>query len=263
MLDANQFADLPDFLESCVNKIKKSYPRFSSLQLSKKLGIPNSTFDRIAKKEVKNPSFNYALKIVQEVSTEENIQMFIKNFYPKMYENFESVYPGNKDVPFVVPEAEAYFQDPSTYELLIMATSSEGLTRERTLEEFGRRGLGILDKLITNGILKENNGKVSIEGPINAKQDTVKQVLQNLIKFNYDLDSFGDNKNWLSVQYESVNTEVVIPQLRDICIEANQKIREVMNNPESKGRDVVWAGIAMDSLVKHSDLLINNKKVLQ
>jgi len=263
VLDANHFEDLPEFLESCVNKIKDSYPRFSSLQLSKRLGIPNSTFDRISKKEVKNPTFNYALKIVQEVCGEESIQSFIKKFYPKMYENFETVYPGNKDVPFVMPEAESYFQDASTYEILVMATTTEGLTKEKTLEEFGKRGLGVLEKLLSNGVLKEENGKISTQGPVNAKQETVQKVLQNLIEFNYDLDAFGDNKNWLSVQYDSVKSEVVVPQLRNVCIEANQKVREIMNAPESKGSDVVWAGIVMDSLAKHSDLLTDDKKVFQ
>ena len=70
MQELNHFDDLSDFLASCVNKIRTSYPRFSSLQLSKRLGIPNSTFDRISKKEVQKPSFNYALKIVQEVCEE-------------------------------------------------------------------------------------------------------------------------------------------------------------------------------------------------
>lgn len=264
MLEASHFEDLSDFLESCVSKIKKSYPRFSSLQLAKRLGIPNSTFDRISKKEVTTPSFNYALKIVQEVCEDESVQSFIKKFYPKMYEDFSTVYPGNKDVPFVAPEAEPYFQDPSTFELMLMATTNAGLTRAKTLEEFGKRGISTLDKLIQNGILKEENDKISIEGPVNAKQDTVHRVLQNLVKLNYDLESFGDHKNWLSVQYESVKSEVVVPKLREICIEANQKIRELMNAPESKGSDVVWAGIVMDSLAKHSDLLDNNdKKVLQ
>lgn len=264
MLEANHFENLSDFLESCVSKIKKTYPRFSSLQLSRRLGIPNSTFDRISKKEVKNPSFNYALKIVQEVCGEDSVQNFIKKFYPKMYEDFSTVYPGNKDVPFVAPEAEAYFQDPSTYEIMLMTTTSEGLTREKTIQVFGSRGLGILDKLIFNGILKEENDKISLDGPINAKQETVHKLFQNLVSLNYDLDSFGDHKNWLSVQYESVKSEVVVPKLRDICIEANQKIREVMNDPESKGTDVVWAGLVMDSMVSHSALQSNiGKKVLQ
>jgi hypothetical protein len=255
MQEASHYEDLSDFLWSCVSKIKKAYPRFSSLQLAKRLGIPNSTFDRISKKEVQKPSFNYALKIVQEVCGDEKVQVFIKKFYPKMYDDFIRVYPGNKDVPFIAPEAESYFQDPSTFEIMMMATTNAGLTRVKTQEEFGRRGLAVLEKLLEDGILKEHGEKISIDGPINATQETVHRFLQNLVKLSYDLDAFGDNKNWLSVQYESVDLDVVVPKLRDICIKTNQEIRELMNAPESKGTDVVWAGIVMDSLSKHSDLL--------
>lgn len=263
MLEASHFEDLSEFLGSCVGKIKKAYPRFSSLQLAKRLGIPNSTFDRISKKEVQRPSFNYALKIVQEVCGEDNVQVFIKKFYPKMYEDFANVYPGNKDVPFVAPEAEAFFQDPATYELMMMATTAAGLTREKTLEEFGKRGIAVLEKLLQDGILKEEDNKISLEGPVNAKQETVHKFLQNLIKLSYDVDAFGDHRNWLSVQYESVNLDVVIPRLREILIKTNQEIRELMNAPESKGDDVAWAGLVMDSLSKHSSLYNNDKGMMQ
>lgn len=263
MLEAGHYDELPDFLGSCVDKIKKSYPRFSSLQIAKKLGIPNSTFDRISKCEVQRPSFNYALKIVQEVCGEDNIQSFIKKFYPKMYEDFSNVYPGNKDVPFVAPETEIYFQDPTTYELMMMATTAAGLTREKTIEEFGKRGISILEKLLQDGILKEEDQKISLDGPVNAKQDTVHKLLQNLVKLSYDVDSFGDHMNWLSIQYESVNLEVVLPRLREILIKTNQEIRELMNAPESKGKDIAWAGLIMDSLSRHSNLNIRDRGVIQ
>lgn len=268
MLDSGHFNDVSDFLQSCVSTIKKTYPRFSNLQLAKRLGIPSSTFDRITKKEVQRPSFNYALKIVQEVCGDERIQDFIKKFYPKMYKDFESVYPGNKDVPFVAPEAEIYFQDSSTYEIMILATSEAGLTREKTLIEFGKKGLATLERLIQSGVLKEVDNKIALEGKINAKQDTVHKLLQNLIQNNYDIEAFGDHHNWLSLQYESVKYDVVTPKIREICIEANQKIRQVMNAPESKGNDIIWAGIVMDSLAKHanqndSKSESENNKVLQ
>lgn len=65
--------------------------------------------------------------------------------------------------------------------------------------------------------------------------------------------------NWLSIQYESVNHEVVLPKMRKILIKTNQDIRELMNDPESKGKDIVWAGLIMDSLSRHSNLNIRDK----
>lgn len=45
-------------------------------------------------------------------------------YYPKMCGGFMKFYPGNNEVQFVQPEREIYFQDPVTYELMMMATSS-------------------------------------------------------------------------------------------------------------------------------------------
>jgi len=56
---------------------------------------------------------------------------------------------------------------------------------------------------------------------------------------------------------------VVIPRLREILIKTNQEIRELMNAPESKGDDVAWAGLVMDSLSKHSSLYNNDKGMMQ
>lgn len=265
MLNSGHFENVSEFLESCITTIKKNSPRFSNLQLAKRLGIPNSTFDRICKQEVKRPSFNHALKIVQEVCENGMVQDFIKKFYPSMYQDFESVYPGNKDVPFVTPEAEIFFQDSSTYEIMLLATCNNGLTREKTLEEFGKKGIAILEKLLQNGILNENDGHIGISGKINAKQDTVHKLVQNLIQNNYDIEAFGDHRNWLSLQYESVNLEVVAPKVREILIEANQKIRDVMNAPESQGNEVVWASLVFDRLAMHHPPISaeSDKKVLQ
>ncbi|MEC7276952.1 MAG: hypothetical protein VXV96_11585 [Bdellovibrionota bacterium] len=253
MQEINRFDDLSDFLASCVNKIKSSYPKFSSLQLAKRLGIPNSTFDRISKKEVQKPSFNYALKIVQEVCGEESVQKFIKEYYPSMYEDFSKVYSGNQDVPFVSAEAEAYFRDPTTYEIMLMATTEAGLSKEVAKDEFGRKGLTILEKLIADKVLIEKDGKVSISGAINANQETVHKLFTNLVQMNYDVDAFGNKDNWLSLQYISANAEYVLPKLLEIYKRANGEIREVFNSPMAQGNDIVWAGLVMDTLSKRND----------
>lgn len=260
MQEQHHFDDLSEFLASCVGRIRKSYPKFSSLQLSKRLGIPNSTFDRITKKEVKRPSFNYALKIVQEVCGEESVQSFIKKYYPNMYEDFNKVYSGNQDVPFVSPEAESYFRDATTYEIMIMATTEAGITKEIAKEEFGKKGLSILERLLSENVLKEKNGKISINGPINANQETVHKLLSNLIQMNYDVDAFGNKDNWLSLQYISANAEYVQPRLLEVFKNTNGEIREILNSPMAQGNDIVWAGMVMDTLSKKNG---KNSGVLQ
>jgi hypothetical protein len=250
-MDSNQFSDLKEFLSDCIKSIKKSYPNLSSVQLAKKLDLTTSTFSRFENREIKKPTFNHALKIVREVCGETRLQDFIKTHYPEMYDNLAKTYPGNSNLEFMPEEAEVYLQDSTTFELLMMATSNAGLSKDVVVAEFGNRGLLALENLITKKILIEQNQIFTLGMKnVNFGQDTVKKLLQNLVNSSYDLDAFGTQVNWLSVQYESVNAGKVTPKLRDVYVKANKEIREIFNAPENAGSDVMWAGLVMDSLLK-------------
>ena len=116
--------------------------------------------------------------------------------------------------------------------------------------EFGRQGLLTLEKLVEKNILKSENGKYTLGTKVNADQETVKKLFQNLVNSSYDLEAFGTQKNWLSLQYESVDAKKVAPKLRDIYVNANKEIRELFNAPDNTGSDIMWAGLVMDSLLK-------------
>ncbi len=249
-MDSNQFSDLPDFLSDCIKTIKKSHPNQSSSQLAKKLDLATSTFSRFENKEIKRPSFNHALRIVREAYSEGKVQDFIKIHYPEMYNNLAQTYPGNVDLDFIPPEAELLFEDSTTYELMMMATTNAGITAEVIQTEFGKRGIQSLEKLIERNTLRNVNGRYILNTKVNAGQETVKKLLHNLVNSSYDLQTFGTQKNWLSVQYEYVDAKKVTPKLRDIYIRANKDIRELFNAPENSGQDVLWAGLVMDSLIK-------------
>lgn len=245
-----QFMDLKEFLSDCIQSIKKSYPNLSSVQLAKKLDLASSTFSRFENREINKPSFNHALRIVREACGETRVQDFIKLHYPEMFNNFAKTYPGNVDLEFIPQESESFFEDPNTYELMMMATTNAGLTSEVVRFEFGKRGLLTLDKLIERKILKEENGKFILGTKVNAGQETVKKLLSNLVDSGYDINAFGTHQNWLSVQYESVNAKKVKPKLREIYIRVNKEIRELFNDPDNSGFDIIWAGLVMDSLLK-------------
>ena len=69
--------------------------------------------------------------------------------------------------------------------------------------------------MIEKKVLKEEQGKFTIGSKINAGQDTVKKLLQNLINSSYDLDAFETEQNWLSIQYEPVNGKIL--SVEDLC----------------------------------------------
>lgn len=253
-MNSDQFLDLRDFLSDCIRSIKKTHPNLSSAQLAVRFGISNSTFCRMENKEISRPTFLNALKIVRESCGEEKVQTFIQKHYPEMYKNYENTYVGNADAEFVPTAAESFFEDASTYEIMMMATTTNGFTRNSIIEQFGKKGTQALEKLIEKNILKENNGIFTLGTRVNAGQETVKKLFQNLVNTSYDLDLFGSHKNWLSLQYESVNRDLVLPKIRDVYIRANKEIREIFNAPENSGPDVVWAGLVMDSFNQEDQL---------
>ena len=262
-MDSNHILDLKDFLSDCIRSIKKSYPNFSSAQLAQKMGLSSSTFNRIENREIKKPTFAYALKIVREACGEEKVQTFIKSHYPEMYKDFEKTYSGNSDIEFLSEEAENYLKDPNTYEIVMLVSSNSSVCKSIIKDEFGNRGLEVIAKLVSKGILKEENQTVSIgKDRFNFEQGTVQKLLLNLIEKSYYLEAFGTQTNWASLQFQSVDKEKVRPILREIFLKANAEARVALNDPTNKGNDVMWVGLAYDSLFR-KDVGPKNGEVVQ
>lgn len=68
-------------------------------------------------------------------------------------------------------------------------------------------------------------------------------------------------KNWLSLQYESVNKEKALPVASEIIHDANNKLRTLFTDPKFKGKDVVWAELVLDTLP--TTVVKNEGEVLQ
>jgi len=194
MLELTPETDLRMLLRESIRGLKKAKPNLSSSALANTLSIANSTFGRIENGEVKRPDFLHTTSIVTAMHGEAIAQKVLAHFYPEVAKNFDRVYKGNKDVPFIAPDAEKYFCDPSTHELLVAATSNAGITREFVKVEYGKKGLAALEELLTNGVLEEVDSKVCLAGKINARQRTVHQLAQNLLAHNYGIDAFGQKR---------------------------------------------------------------------
>lgn len=253
-----------EFLRNCIRQLKKNAGNVTAANIARKLKIPTSTLNRIENMEVETPDFNNAMKIVRAVCKDEAVNKFVEKFYSKMAQTFARVYSGNSEVPFVEPDIEAYFEDSNTYEYLMLATSNVKMTEESILENYGKRGLAKVNELIEREILKKQGDTILLSrGPVNAGQETVHKLLQNLITFNYDVGAFGRKDNWLTIQYEAANKSYVMPRVVDIMRSANQQVRELLESPSSKGNDVVWVGMSADTIDKLDPSLEDNKGVIQ
>ena len=238
-----------DFLSDCAKQLMDRYPKNQNFRfVADKIGISPSSFQRILKKEVKNPNFHLALKIVRALCPDGEVKKFVEKFYPEMIEDFVTVYPDNSDVPFVEPEVEDFFKRNETYLVMVMALNTPKLTRQKIGLELGRRGLVVLDQLVQRNIIKQKGEYLHIRGPVNLGQPGILALFKNFVNNHYDIDNFGMKDNWMSVNTLAVNADKAMPVLKEICEQANKKIWETLNQSEYKGEDIVWTGIVMDNL---------------
>lgn len=256
MLEARQFDDLSEFLQSCVNSIKADLPRFSSSQIAKRLGIPNSTFDRISKREVKSPSFAHALKIVRATVSDENIYDFISKFYPDFADDYEKAHTVAKDAIFASSSQESYFLDAASYEILMMISTHSGTTRDEIKELYGMQGLKALDQIAEVEAVEIEDGVYRIKNTVRPQLNVVKSLATNLISKNYDANKFGSKTNYLALMWERVNKEKVQPLLHQLNVDYHTKVWNLLSAKENQGEDLMWAVLSTDSFA-------NNQQVLQ
>jgi len=259
MLELTQQNDLRELLKESIRLLKRKKPNLTSSALANYLDISGSTFSRIENGDVRKPDVHHVSAIITATHDIPSAKAVIEKFYPELSKGLDRVYKGNAEVPFVPVETEKFFCDTGMYELLVSATSRAGISRSSVQAEYGNKGVLALDELISKGVLEEINGQISLRGSVNATQSTVHQLAQNLIANNYDLESFGRKENWLSLQYESVNLDKAMPEIRKVLEDAAAKLRTIFRNPDFQGDDVVWAALASDTLIKQG----LSKEVLQ
>ena len=248
-MEIEQFETKADFLAGCVDALVRKYPRSSSYNaLSKRVGITSSTLERIAKKEVESPSFDKSVKLVRSVCEDGQVKAFIEKFYPEMKEQFSRIYTGNSDLPFVPPETEDFFTNALTYEVMLFVSASENPTVQDVERKFGEKGKQILDRLLEKNAVERRDGAIVIDGPINMHQNAVHRLFVNLVNNHYDVQSFGEKESWLSLQYRMVDREKAMARICEVNRRASQEVRDILNDPEMKGDDLVWFGIIMDEL---------------
>lgn len=239
-------------LKAKIDAYKDKHPRKSSTQIAKEFQLTTTAFHRMENRLTRKPAFDQTIKILRGTGNQDDIRYFLEKYYPEFAETYDRVYQGNQEARFIPIEQENYFEDTQYYELMMLAYSNEGITRELIKENFGKRGLDNLEELLNKSILEEKNGRIKgASNNINASQETVKILLTNLITNNYKLKNFGSktDANWLTLQFESVNKDKVMPKLSEILRETSSKIRSIINDPSNEGKDVIWTGLVMDALL--------------
>ena len=232
-----------------IEELKSKYPNYSSTQIASKIGMRQSTFSRIENKQA-NPSLNSIMKIFASLNKTYEISEVIKEFDPQLASSIKKNLQHNLETPVLGQRLAHYFSKSSYSNILLLALTQSGATREEISKKYGDHGQSKLEELLSVGILFESKGIIrGNEEKITLDQKTLKEMLVNCIQEHYNPEGFGKGETWLSLQTESVNKEKALRLIRQKLQKVYKEIKEeILYSPEYAGNDKVFVGMVADNL---------------
>ncbi len=219
-----------------------------------------STFSRIENEQT-NPSLNSINILLSALNKTHKLSEAIEISNPKLAHSLTKNFAHNYETPFMGKEFSFFFSKTSYRKILLLALSRSGTTKEEVRLEFGNSGLRLLEELLDSNIIFESRGIIKAnEDKVTFNQELLKSTLIDCIKENYNPELFGQDKNWLSFQTESINKEKAMKLIFKKLQTAYKEIKEeILYSPEYFGNDKVFIGMVADTLHKE----LPSREVLQ
>ena len=247
---------------SCVEQLRKRYPYCSASQLAGKVGVANSTFNRVENKDG-TPSLKTLSRLLaatEQVQTMADVGGLLNG--DSQVEKNLSHMKNNKLLTGDLAEAFGHVENRM---VLLLASTNAGTTRQEIQKDYGLSGINVLDELLRVKVLTEKDGviKSSVsdgDKPFVLDHQMAKELLSSCIREKYNPENFGTGENWLSFQTESVDVQKVMEAIAPILKEAFTKMDEVIRSKEYEGDGKIFIGMVADSLSLVSESVTNKQK---
>ena len=222
---------LSDILREYILEKQKLNPSLSRAQLAQKVGIPESTFNRIVNSYTQ-PSLTNLSKLYQYIP---QIQTFVKNCITKISER-------NPTSEYVGDEMESLLGNQYLFITYALAISHRGITEKEIMYCLGYSGKKALHILLEKRLIKKSDNNVyratNEKKGMTLSFEVFKKHSMALIE-RYQIDNFG--RNYIYYVTESLNEEG-LKKLRAIYRETHRKVQKLMEKQENKGNIPVFAG---------------------
>ncbi|MFG1505538.1 hypothetical protein [Halobacteriovorax sp. ZH5_bin.2] len=238
-----------EVLRDKIRKYKKEHSRLSSNQIARRLGLPPSTFHRLEMGDVKNPGLDICVTVLNGLCSKKETAEFVREYFPEVHESLYGHFQETASLKKQLPSTDKYFQEISTYKMMLRANSKAGLSENYILQEYGREGHKIFMKLAADGVFINKNDRffLNLEDTTYSLYTSAK-IQSNIYKEMAD-EALVTNRNkqctnclWV----ESINKEKVVPLLNELTAEYNYNMKKIMMDPNNVGEDL----IAYSALVK-------------
>ncbi len=237
----------------CVRELKTRYPNYSSSQIAALIGMSQPTFCRIENGQT-NPCLTSVSKLLSSLGKSHKISEAIETADPNLASMIKENLSHNIDTPVMGGDFAKYFAKSDYRNLMLLALTRAGTTRDEVQSEYGNSGLRKLEEILSNGILLETRGVIKAdEEKVTFDQDILRDALAGCITEHYDVEKYGSGENWLSFQTESVNKYKALALIRAKLQKTFMEIKEeILYSQECYGNDKVFIGMVCDSLLHES-----------
>ncbi len=242
---------LCEVLREKVKDYKRAHPRFSSSQIARKWGLSSSSLNRIENMDIKTPTIDQAIKVLRGCGSNEEIVEFIKSYYPEIHESLFSFYIETSKTNELDESLEKYFQDPSTYKMMLLASTKGGLSEQYILHEYGRSGHKLFMKLAADGLIINKNGRFFTKGPA-TYLDAVSSIKAGTLlmdELSSKLIVTGEvPRTDFRIIYENVNVSKVKDQVNSLVEEYYFEIKKILKDPENNGDETLVSSVLLTVL---------------
>lgn len=248
-------------LRKRISAYKRLHPNLTSQQIAKKIGISNSTFNRIENFDLKKPSFDHVIKILRFLGTDNDLLDFLKVNYPDIVDGLMEYLEKKRqrqdeaDVDMLKMMA-----DPEDGKILRYVKAKEyKVTRREIQDEFGRQGINGLDRLQEKGYVFYKDGFYhSLSGFRIYSKSQLKKIAVRELDESYSPNSVDKTINELTYTTRCVNPAIVLPKLKDLTTEYKHKIECILSDKDNHGDTPIWLILAFDTMLE-SNLFQSNE----
>lgn len=196
---------------------------------------------KMAKNIISNLSPNLTLGDISKLLDASSLESFSRDITNNCF-----------DSKIIPDDLEDFFKEESLFELLILAFSDTGLSREEVVLEFGQSGVRKIQRMLDAGLVKEIEGVyfgITEENSLFLSRDTVRKMAQFSLN-NLDAEKEGQ---WLSFQSNSYTKEQG-EKIKEIFKDTFKAISKI---PTSKDGDFVLSSSLLLQIIDYK----NNNKI--
>ena len=248
-MESTHVNEISNDLKNILLDYQNRHPHLSLPQIAKRMCVSHSTLEKIINGE-SHLEISEMANILIYSGSRDKLADYLKRTNPDFVNAFEKSLTPQHEVPFLEEDSGEYFTKKEYLLILIQAYTRKGTSYKEIKDRYGKEGEDRLKELLEKRILKMEEGRIlGVEKKATYSQVKLHKTLQLLME-NYDPSLFGQDKNWLSLQTESVDKKKATVAVRKVLRRAYDDIRDILYGEDYKGTDVFFIGMVFDQINK-------------